>query len=46
MKIIVGSNNNSKRRAIEIALNTLDISDYTIELLGVESLVSSKPIDV
>lgn len=45
MKIILGSNNNSKKRAIEKALEKLNISDFNIELFAVESLVSSKPID-
>ena len=45
MKIILGSKNKSKKEAIEFALNRLDISDYTIEMLDVPSHVSSKPLN-
>ncbi len=45
MRIFLSSNNNSKKRAIEIALNSLELIDYTIELIPTESFVSSKPID-
>lgn len=45
MKIILGSNNHSKKEAIELALNELNISDFEIISLEVDSHVSSKPID-
>ncbi len=45
MKIILGSKNPSKKEAIEIALNALNISDYVIESVDVPSHVSSKPIN-
>ena len=45
MKIILGSKNKSKKVAIELALNVLNISDYEIESLEVPSHVSSKPIN-
>ena len=45
MKIILGSKNKSKKKSIEIALNSLNISDYEIESVEVPSHVSSKPIN-
>ena len=45
MKIVLGSKNKSKKEAIEIALKSLNISNYEIESLEVPSNVSSKPID-
>lgn len=45
MKIIVGSKNKSKKEAIELALNSLNIIDYVIETVEVPSHVSSKPIN-
>ena len=45
MKIILGSKNKSKKEAIELALNALNISDFEIETLEVPSHVSSKPIN-
>lgn len=45
IKIILGSKNNSKKEAIELALNKINIKDYEITSLDVDSHVSSKPID-
>lgn len=45
IKIILGSKNNSKKEAIGLALNGLDISDFEITSLEVDSHVNSKPID-
>lgn len=45
MKIILGSKNKSKKEAIEVALNKLNISDYEIESVEVSSHVSSKPLN-
>ncbi len=45
MKIVLGSKNKSKEEAIELALNTLNITDYGIESIKVPSHVSSKPIN-
>lgn len=45
MKIILGSKNKSKKEAVEVALNLLNISDYEIEPIEVPSHVSSKPIN-
>lgn len=45
MNIILGSTNMSKRRSIEIALNKMEIIDYTISCVSVPSKVSSKPIN-
>lgn len=45
MNIILGSKNLSKRRSIEIALNEMGITEYTIKCIDVPSKVSSKPID-
>ena len=45
MKIILGSNNKSKKEAIELALKKLNIEDAEITLLEVDSHVSSKPLD-
>lgn len=45
IKIILGSNNKSKINAIEIALDELGISSYKIKSIGVDSKVSSKPIN-
>lgn len=45
MKIILGSNNESKKMAIELALNSLNINDYEIVSIEAPSHVSSKPID-
>ncbi len=45
MKIILGSKNKSKKEAIAIALNSLNIGDYEIEVVEVSSHVSSKPLN-
>ncbi len=45
MRIVLGSKNKAKKEAIELALKELNISDYEILMLDVNSLVSSKPID-
>lgn len=45
MKIILGSNNNSKKEAIELALDELGITNFNTECLAVPSNVSSKPIN-
>ncbi len=45
MKILLGSKNKSKKSAIEIALNSLNITDYEIESVEASSHVSSKPIN-
>ncbi len=44
MKIILGSNNLSKKNSITLALNELGIPDYEIICVGIDSNVSSKPI--
>ena len=44
MKILLGSNNPSKKRALEKALQELNIYDYEINSYDVFSSVSSKPI--
>ena len=46
MKIILGSKNKSKREAIEIAFDTLNISDYEVLSVDVSSHVGSKPLMV
>ncbi len=45
MKIVLGSKNISKRKAIELAFNNLNINDLEIELIEVNSHVSSKPLN-
>lgn len=45
MKIILGSTNISKQRSISIAMKKLGIDDVSISFVGVDSLVSSKPIN-
>ncbi len=45
MKIILGSKNKSKREAIEIAFDTLNISDYEVLSVDVSSHVGSKPLN-
>lgn len=45
MKIILGSQNISKYNSISLAMESLGISDYTIECIPVESNVSSKPLN-
>lgn len=45
IKIILGSNNKSKKDSIEIALEELGIYDYEITSVAVDSKVSSKPIN-
>lgn len=45
IKIILGSQNNSKKEAIIIALIELGIDNFEIESLEVDSYVSSKPIN-
>lgn len=45
IKIILGSKNNSKKEAIELALNKLGISDFEIPSLEADLHVRSKPID-
>lgn len=44
IKIILGSKNSSKKEAIELALKGLNISEFEIVSLEVDSQVSSKPI--
>src|SRR6056297_2639386 len=44
MKILLGSLNLSKKRALEKALKTLGIEDFEIKCFKVDSGVSSKPI--
>lgn len=44
MKIILGSENPSKKRSIEQALEELNISDYEIICFKADSKVDSKPI--
>ena len=45
MEIILGSNNISKKNSIILALNELNIIDYEITCVGIDSNVSSKPIN-
>lgn len=45
MKVVLGSANVSKQRSILIAMKELGIDDVSIELVNVNSLVSSKPIN-
>ena len=45
MKVVLGSTNVSKQRSILIAMKELEIDDVSIELVNVNSLVSSKPIN-
>lgn len=45
MNIILGSENVSKERAIQLALKELEIEDATITKMTVDSKVSSKPIN-
>lgn len=45
MKIVLGSKNVSKRKAIELAFNNLNINDLEIEHVEVNSHVSSKPLN-
>lgn len=45
IKIILGSKNNSKKEAIQLAFNQLNITDLSITMLDVDSHVSSKPIN-
>lgn len=45
MKVVLGSTNVSKQRSILIAMKELGIDDVSIELVNVNSLVSSKPIN-
>ena len=45
IKIILGSNNKSKRNSIEIALREIGISSYEIISIAVDSKISSKPIN-
>lgn len=45
MKIILGSKNRSKKQAIELALRELNLTDFEIEGVAVNSKVSSKPIN-
>lgn len=44
MKILLGSNNPSKKRSLELALKELNIKDFNIICFDVESGVHSKPI--
>lgn len=44
MKIIIGSENPSKKRSVIMALTKLGISDFEIFCIKTDSLVSSKPI--
>lgn len=44
MKILLGSQNPSKKRALEKALDKLNIKDYEIITYNAESNVNSKPI--
>lgn len=45
MKIILGSKNQSKKRSIQLSLESLNIKDYEIECISVASSVSSKPLN-
>lgn len=45
MKVVLGSTNVSKQRSMLIAMKELGIDDVSIELVNVNSLVSSKPIN-
>lgn len=45
IKILLGSNNQSKRNTIEIALEEIGIFNYEIISVAVDSKVSSKPIN-
>ena len=45
IKILLGSENKSKKEAIELALNKIGIRDYSIISVKVDSKVSSKPIN-
>ncbi|MDO4963351.1 MAG: DUF84 family protein [bacterium] len=45
MKIILGSNNQSKKRSIQLALEFLNINDYEIKCISISSEVSSKPLN-
>ncbi len=45
MKIILGSNNISKKKSVMLALSEFGIIDYEIICVGIESNVSSKPIN-
>ena len=45
IKIILGSKNNSKKDAIPLAFNQLNITDLSLTMLDVDSHVSSKPIN-
>lgn len=44
MNILLGSNNPSKKRSLELALKELDINDFNIICLDAQSNVHSKPI--
>ncbi len=43
MKIILGSNNISKKNSIILALNEVGIIDYDIMYMSIDSNVSSRP---
>lgn len=45
IKILLGSENKSKKEAIKIALEEVGINDYEIISVKVDSKVSSKPIN-
>lgn len=45
MKIILGSKNQSKKRSIQLALESLNIKDYEIECISAASDISSKPLN-
>ena len=44
MKIVLGSENPSKKRSLELALRELNITDYEIICFKADSKTSSKPI--
>ncbi len=45
MKIVLGSTNISKQRSIQIAMDELEIKNFSITTINVDSMVSSKPIN-
>lgn len=45
MKIVLGSENSSKKQSVILALNELEIFDYEILCINANSMVSSKPIN-
>ena len=45
MKIVLGSTNISKQRSIQIAMDELEIKNFSITTINVDYMVSSKPIN-